>query len=131
MVRLRLRKVGSTHQPSYRLVAADRESPRDGRFLENLGYYNPRSEPATIEVNEARVYHWLRHGAQPSESALKLFKVTGTLERYERLKKGEPEEALLNEAEEAASKRAQAKAAPAPKGMSKKAKAKAAAGAGS
>lgn len=137
MVRLRLRKVGATHAPSYRLVAADRESPRDGRFLENLGFYNPRTDPATIEVDEARVYHWLKNGAQPSESAQKLFRVTGTLERFERLKKGETEEALLAEAKEAAEKRVVSsktrrdeKIGQASRGMSKKAKAKAAAAEG-
>jgi small subunit ribosomal protein S16 len=101
MVRLRLRKVGSKAQQSFRLVAADREHPRDGRFLENLGNYNPRTDPATINVDEARVYHWLRNGAQPSESVLKLFRVTGTLARFERLKAGEAEETLLAEAEQA------------------------------
>lgn len=98
MVRIRLRKVGSKGQPSFRLVAADRESPRDGRFLENLGYYNPRTDPATIQVKEDRVFHWLKQGAQPSDSVLKLFKVTGTLERFERLKGGEDVEALVSEA---------------------------------
>lgn len=98
MVRIRLRKVGSKGQPSFRLVAADRESPRDGRFLENLGYYNPRTEPATIQVKEDRVFHWLKQGAQPSESVLKLFRVTGTLDRFERLKGGEDMESLLSEA---------------------------------
>jgi small subunit ribosomal protein S16 len=100
MVRLRLRKVGSKAQQSFRLVAAESEHPRDGRFLENLGNYNPRTDPATINVDEGRVYHWLRNGAQPSESVIKLFKVTGTLERFERLKKGEAEETLVAEAEQ-------------------------------
>ncbi len=98
MVRIRLRKVGSRGQPSFRLVAAHRESPRDGRFLENLGYYNPRTEPATIQVQEDRVYHWLKNGAQPSDSVLQLFRVTGTLERFERFKGGEALEGLLAEA---------------------------------
>jgi small subunit ribosomal protein S16 len=100
MVRLRLRKVGSKAQQSFRLVAAESEHPRDGRFLENLGNYNPRTDPATIQLDEARVYHWLRNGAQPSESVLKLFRVTGTTARFERLKAGEAEEALLAEAEQ-------------------------------
>ncbi len=100
MVRLRLRKVGSKAQQSFRLVAAESEHPRDGRFLENIGNYNPRTDPATINVDEARVYHWLRVGAQPSESVLKLFRVTGTTARWERLKAGEAEETLLAEAEQ-------------------------------
>ena len=106
MVRLRLRKVGSKAQQSFRLVAADREHPRDGRFLEALGYYNPRTNPATVTVDEARAFHWLQHGAQPSESVAQLFKVTGTLERFERLKKGEAVEALVAEARAAEEKRA-------------------------
>ncbi len=99
MVRLRLRKVGSKGQQSFRIVAAEREHPRDGRFLENLGYYNPRTDPATIEMDEARVYQWLKNGAQPSESVLKLFRYTGTLARYERFKGGEAVEALAAEAQ--------------------------------
>jgi small subunit ribosomal protein S16 len=105
MVRLRLRKVGSKAQQSFRLVAAEREHPRDGRFLENLGSYNPRTDPATITLDEARIYHWLQNGAQPSESVLQLFKVTGTMERFARLKAGEPSETLLAEAEAAAAQR--------------------------
>jgi small subunit ribosomal protein S16 len=98
MVRLRLRKVGAKARQSFRIVAADREHPRDGRFLEAVGFYNPRTNPATIELDEARVFHWLQHGAQPSESVGKLLKVTGTTERFERLKKGEAVETLVAEA---------------------------------
>ncbi len=78
MVRLRLRRVGAKGQPSYRIVAADRESPRDGRFLEILGFYNPRTEPATIQLKEDRIYEWMNNGAQPSESVMMLFKKSGT-----------------------------------------------------
>jgi small subunit ribosomal protein S16 len=105
MVRLRLRKVGSKAQQSFRIVAAEREHPRDGRFLENLGYYNPRTEPATIEMDEARIYVWLKNGAQPSESVQKLFRVAGTLARFERFKGGEAVETLTAEAQAAAAKR--------------------------
>jgi small subunit ribosomal protein S16 len=105
MVRLRLRKVGSKAQQSFRIVAADRQHPRDGRFLENVGNYNPRTQPATIVVDEAAAFNWLKNGAQPSESVEKLFKVTGTRERFERLKKGEALEALLAEAAAAAAQR--------------------------
>ncbi len=105
MVRIRLRKVGSKNQQSFRIVAADREHPRDGRFLENLGSYNPRTDPATIVVDEARVYHWLKNGAQPSESVAQIFKSVGTLERFERLKAGEAAEGLVKEAEAAAAQR--------------------------
>jgi len=105
MVRLRLRKVGSKAQQSFRLVAAESEHPRDGRFLENLGSYNPRTQPATIVLDEARILHWLQVGAQPSESVLQLFKVTGTTARFARLKAGESPEVLAAEAAEAAVKR--------------------------
>ena len=101
MVRIRLRRVGSKHQPSFRLVAIDREAPRDGRFLELLGQYNPRTEPATISVDEARVLHWLGQGAQPSESVARLLTQVGTLARYDRLKKGENLETLVAEAGQA------------------------------
>lgn len=101
MVRIRLRRVGGKKQPSYRIVASDKESPRDGRFLEILGFYNPRTEPATIQLDEERIYHWLRNGAQPSDSVKALFKVAGLLERFERLKQGEPLAALLEEAQAA------------------------------
>jgi small subunit ribosomal protein S16 len=101
MVRLRLRRVGSKAQPSYRIVAADKEAPRDGRFLEILGMYNPRTEPATIQINEERVYDWLSKGAKPSESVAQVFQSAGTSERYERYKKGEALETLLAEAKAA------------------------------
>jgi small subunit ribosomal protein S16 len=105
MVRIRLRKVGSKNQQSFRIVAAEREHPRDGRFLENLGHYNPRTNPATIELDEARVYHWLKFGAQPSESVMKLFRTIGALDRYNRFKAGEEVETLTTEAKAAATAR--------------------------
>jgi small subunit ribosomal protein S16 len=105
MVRIRLRRVGAKGQPSYRVVAADKESPRDGRFLEILGFYNPRTEPATIQLNEDRIFDWMGKGAQPSESVLQVFKSAGLLERYERFKHGEALESLLAEAEAAEEKR--------------------------
>jgi small subunit ribosomal protein S16 len=101
MVRIRLRKMGLRHQPSYRIIVADRESPRDGRFLEVVGTYNPRTEPSTILVEEGRIYYWLGTGAQPSESVARLLNQVGLTDRFERLKKGEPEEKLLKEAEAA------------------------------
>jgi small subunit ribosomal protein S16 len=98
MVRIRLRRVGAKKQPSYRIVAADKEAPRDGRFLEVLGHYNPRTSPETIHLEEDRIFHWLGVGAQPSDSVGKLFKVTGTMERYQRFQAGEAIEKLLEEA---------------------------------
>jgi len=105
MVRIRLRRVGLRHQPSYRIVVADKESPRDGRFLEIIGFYNPRTEPFTFEVKEDRVYDWMMKGAQPSESLTKLFRSVGLLDRFARFKGGEPAEALLAEAKTAAETR--------------------------
>jgi small subunit ribosomal protein S16 len=101
MVRIRLRRVGSKKQPSYRLVAADSETPRDGTFLEILGFYNPRTQPATITLVEDRIYDWMSKGAQPSESALQLFKSAGLLDRYTRFKAGESVETLMAEAKAA------------------------------
>lgn len=106
MVRIRLRRIGLKGQPTYRLVAADKESPRDGRFLEILGVYNPRTNPATIKLNEDRIYHWMKNGAQPTESAAQVLKTAGTLERFERFKKGEAVETLVAEAAAAEAKRA-------------------------
>jgi small subunit ribosomal protein S16 len=98
MVRIRLRRVGAKNQPSYRIVAADKESPRDGRFLEILGFYNPRTDPATLKVKEDRVYEWLSNGAQPSDSVKQLFQSSGVFERFERFKAGESLETLVEEA---------------------------------
>ena len=98
MVRIRLRRVGSKRQPSYRIVAAEKESPRDGRFLEILGFYNPRTQPATIQLKEDRIFDWMNKGAQPSDSAAQVFQSAGLTGRYDRLKKGEALETLMAEA---------------------------------
>ena len=105
MVRIRLRRMGAKRQPSYRIVVADRESPRDGRFLEIIGQYNPRTEPATVVIDEARALHWLTNGAQPSQPVERMFKNNGTLERFTRLKSGEAVETLVAEAQTAATAR--------------------------
>ena len=97
MVRIRLRRAGGKGQPTHRIVAADRESPRDGRFIEILGDYNPRTEPSTIRIKEDRVYHWLSVGAQPSKAVLQVFRVVGLMERYQRYKDGEDIEVLVAE----------------------------------
>ena len=98
MVRIRLRRVGLHGQPSYRIVVADKESPRDGRFLEIVGFYNPRTEPSTITLKEDRVYDWLSKGAQPSEPIVRLFNSVKLMDRFARFKAGEPVETLLAEA---------------------------------
>jgi small subunit ribosomal protein S16 len=89
-------------QPSYRMVIAENEWPRDGRFLEIVGRYNPRTNPETIEVNEERMYHWLKNGARPTESVEKLLTKQGTMGRFGRVQKGEELEAVLAEAQTAA-----------------------------
>jgi small subunit ribosomal protein S16 len=76
-VKLRLTRVGSKKNPVYRIVAADSRSPRDGKFLESVGRYNPQTDPSTIEINEERVKDWLSKGAQPSETVQRLLKVKG------------------------------------------------------
>jgi small subunit ribosomal protein S16 len=98
MVRIRLRRTGLKNQPTYRVVGADKESPRDGRFLEILGSYNPRTNPTTVDVNEEKVYEWMKKGAQPSLPTLKVFKSIGLMDRYARFKAGEKLETLLEEA---------------------------------
>ncbi len=98
MVRIRLRRVGLKHQPSYRIIAADKEAPRDGRFLEILGYYNPRTEPSTLDLKEDRLFDWMSKGAQPSESVVQLLKSVGAMDRFARYKAGESMETLQAEA---------------------------------
>lgn len=99
MVRIRLRRVGAKKQPHYRVVVADQRSPRDGRHIETIGYYNPRTEPETVNIKEDRALYWLSQGAQPSEVVQRMLEKQGTLARLNRLKAGEPLEALLAEYE--------------------------------
>ena len=79
MVRIRLRRTGAKNNPAYRVVVADSNSPRDGRFIETLGHYLPTREPAVVEINEERAKHWLQHGAQPSETCASLLKAKGLM----------------------------------------------------
>jgi small subunit ribosomal protein S16 len=65
---MRLRRMGAKHQPSYRIVVADSRSPRDGRYLDQVGFYNPLTNPATITLNQEKAVDWLRKGAQPTET---------------------------------------------------------------
>ena len=76
-VKLRLMRVGKTKQPSYRVVAADSRSPRDGRFIEIVGQYNPQTDPSTIALDEEKVRAWIAKGAQPSEPVRRLLKAKG------------------------------------------------------
>lgn len=81
MVKIRLRRMGAKKQPSYRFVVADARSPRDGRFIEILGHYNPRTEPRTVVVNQEKAKEWLAKGAQPSDTVRRLFAEQGIMER--------------------------------------------------
>ena len=76
-VTLRLTRIGARNNPIWRVVAADNRSPRDGRFLEVLGHYNPQTDPSTIEIDEDRVQIWLHKGAQPSAAVKRLLKAKG------------------------------------------------------
>lgn len=79
MVRIRLARVGAKKQPSYRVVIADQHSPRDGRFIEIIGHYNPRTEPATMVVKADRAMFWLGRGAQPTEAVARILDKTGVM----------------------------------------------------
>ncbi len=76
-VRLRLMRMGKKKQPTYRVVAADSRSPRNGRFIEIIGTYQPRLEPSVVKIDNERAVHWLRHGARPSEAVEKLLRISG------------------------------------------------------
>lgn len=81
-VKLRLVRIGKKKQPSYRLVAADSRSPRNGRFIEILGTYNPRAEPSEVAVDNDKALAWLRNGATPTETARKVLKISGAWESF-------------------------------------------------
>jgi small subunit ribosomal protein S16 len=81
-VKIRLTRTGKNKQPSYRVVAADSRSPRDGRFLEILGHYNPRTDPSTIEIDNEKAVRWLRNGAQPTAAAAKLLEISGAMAEF-------------------------------------------------
>ena len=82
-VKIRLKRVGKKKAPSYRIVVADARSPRDGRTIEDLGWYNPLVEPSAIQVDSDRALRWLKVGAQPTDSVVSLLKRAGVMERFE------------------------------------------------
>ncbi len=98
MVRIRLRRVGAKKQPSYRVVVADSRSPRDGRFIERLGWYNPRTDPPSFKIQQDRALYWLSVGAQPSDAVARLLKKMGTFEKLDRVKAGASIDEVLAEA---------------------------------
>lgn len=88
MVRIRLRRMGGKKKPYYRVVAADARSPRDGRFIETLGRYDPRQEPSLIELDEEKVLDWLRKGAQPTDQVRRLMEIKGIWQKFQEEKSG-------------------------------------------
>jgi len=110
MVKIRLRRTGAKKQPSYRVVVTDSRSPRDGKFIEIIGHYNPRTEPPTVEVDAERALYWLSVGAQPSEAVKRMLDKMGILAQVPAVRKGDKsldeilEELELAKAAEAALK---------------------------
>ncbi len=88
MVKIRLRRMGGKKKPYYRVVAADARSPRDGKFIETLGRYDPRLEPSLIELDEEKILEWLRKGAQPTDQVRRLMEIKGVWQRYQEEKSG-------------------------------------------
>ena len=99
MLRIRLSRTGKKRYASYRIVVADVESKRDGRYVEQIGHYTPMTNPITFSVQEERALHWLSVGAQPSDAVRRLLEKQGTYARLERMRAGEPFEALVAEYE--------------------------------
>ncbi len=81
-VKLRLMRMGKKKQPTYRLVASDARSPRDGRFIEIVGTYDPRSEPSVVRIDNDKAVGWLRNGAQPTDTARKLLEISGAWAQF-------------------------------------------------
>ncbi|QSX08722.1 30S ribosomal protein S16 [Alkalibacter rhizosphaerae] len=79
-VRIRLKRIGAKKKPFYRIVVADSRSPRDGKFIEEIGYFNPLTEPNEVKIEEERAKKWLADGAQPSDTVKALFKKNGIME---------------------------------------------------
>ena len=113
MIKIRLRRVGTKKKPQYRLVVADARSPRDGAFIDIIGYYNPLTDPETVVIAEDKARHWLEHGAQPTDTAARLLAKVGIIEeskaRKEKIEAGitvkpkaskkEPEASITEEPE--------------------------------
>jgi small subunit ribosomal protein S16 len=97
MLRIRLSRTGKKKQANYRVVVADADAKRDGRVVERIGHYNPRTEPVDYAINEGRALYWLSVGAQPSDAVQRLLVKQGTIDRLGRLRQGEPLEALVAE----------------------------------
>ena len=112
MVKIRLKRMGAKKRPFYRLVVADSRSPRDGKFIEEIGYYDPLPTPATVRIDVDKVHEWMRRGARPSDVARKLLEREGILQRSAQSRRVVTPEA--KPAEEAPAAAAPAAAAEAP-----------------
>ncbi len=86
MLKIRLRRVGGKKQPSYRLAVADVRTPRGGAFVDIIGHYNPLTNPETVVINEEKALHWLRQGAQPTDTAARLLAKAGIMEKIKPVK---------------------------------------------
>lgn len=93
-VKLRLRRMGKKKQPVYKVVAADARSPRDGKFIEAIGLYNPKTDPATVDIKEERAMYWLGVGAQPTDTVKNLLSNLGIILKRELMKQGLTEEQI-------------------------------------
>lgn len=82
-VKIRLRRMGAKRQPRYRFVVTDARSSRDGRFVEEIGHYNPTAQPAVVQVDEERALEWLKRGAQPSDTVRSLFRQVGVWQKFQ------------------------------------------------
>ena len=85
-VKIRLKRMGAKKTPFYRIVVADSRSPRDGRFIESVGTYNPVAEPALLDINEELALKWLQNGAKPSDTVRNLFSTQGIMEKFHNAK---------------------------------------------
>ena len=87
-VKIRMRRMGSKRKPFYRIVVADSRMPRDGRFIEEVGYYNPLTNPDEVKLEEDKIFEWLEKGAQPSDTVRSLFSKAGIMKKYADKKQG-------------------------------------------
>jgi small subunit ribosomal protein S16 len=99
VVRIRLRRMGAKKKPFYRIVVADQRSPRDGRFIENIGTYDPMTDPPTVNIKGERASHWLGVGAQPSDAVARILIKTGITDEHGKLKDVDTDAAEAESAE--------------------------------
>lgn len=93
-VKIRLKRMGTKKRPFYRIVATDSRNRRDGRFIEELGYYDPLTKPANVKLEEERIFAWLKDGAIPSENVESLMRRSGTMKKWHLVREGVPMEQL-------------------------------------